>query len=344
MRAFAIVAILALLGGGAQILLSGCQSGWIIEQGWSQLALLCRREPIDDPELLARLGEEKARKLAWVEAVLEHARDELGLDPGDAYSTVIDTGGNPVTTTVLAAHPEALAFHLWCFPLVGCVPYKGFFDGDDARAEAFRLREKGYDVAVLPVEAYSSLGWFSDPIVSTLLDRPLPQLVNTLIHEIVHRTLFYPGKTTLNESLATFIAREGTLSFFARHPEAATDEEILAFRSGLVGDAADTVLLERTRRDLDALYRSERPSDELRRRKREIFRTAANARARIFGPAVPFPASNAFILSFADYHSLVPKLEELQERIGGTPRDLMSYLLQVRAETGGPPAELITTP
>jgi predicted aminopeptidase len=306
---------------------ASCQVTYVVEQAAGQFSILSRRVSLDDPGLSESLEPAEAAKLAWAPRILEFCRTELGLDPGSSYTAFVDTGDDPVTTVVLASHPTAFVPHRWCFPIAGCVPYKGFFDRRDAWAEMSRLRERGLDVAVLDVEAYSTLGWFDDPIVSGMLERSLPEFANTLIHEVVHATLYYPDATTINESLATWIARDGVERFLAQHPEAANAAEIAKYRALVVATDADAVLLERTRRDLEVLYRLAQPVGEKLRRKAEVLRSAGRARSLLFGPAFTLPASNAFLLAAADYQSLVPTFAALQARVGGTPRDLMTYLL-----------------
>ena len=316
----------------AATLLTSCELPYLARQGFGQLGIARGSEAIC-VETTRELSATARERLAWVPTIRRFARDELGLDPGDAYETLYDTSGNPITTIVLAAHPTALEPYRWCFPIVGCVPYKGFFDPIDAHREAFELRQDGWDVVVLSAAAYSTLGWFRDPVLSTMLETPLPNLVELLIHELAHRTVYYPGDTTANESLATHVAQSGTRRFFERFPDSAPPEEWRRYFRSVGLRKRDEALVERLRRDLRELYSTENEPDQIQKRKVEVFRTARRARAALHGRSVALPASNAYVLVGANYHALVPEFRALQSREGGHPGSLMAYLKERRKES-----------
>ncbi len=322
------------------MLLSACQAGYVMKQGLRQWRLSANQVDVESPELTDTLSPEKQEKLKWVPRILEFARSELDLSPGDTYQTFLDTRGEPVSHVVTAAHPEALISFQWCFPFVGCVTYKGYFDPEDAEEEADRLRKKGWDVEVVQVGAYSTLGWFDDPILSTMLDSELPDLVETVIHETVHRTLYVPDQTKFNESLATHVAREGTRIFMQRHARAIRPDSRARYFAACEQIDQDEILLHRLKLDLDALYRSTLSSEEKRKRKKEIFRTARKARGHLHGYRFTAPASNAYVLASETYNDLVPRLAALQTKVGGHPRALMAYLKKILEKKGSLPEEL----
>ena len=140
------------------LLLSGCGGPYLFQQGLGQLDISLNRVELDDTILLDSLDASQRGKLNWIPRIIEFAEDELGLEPGDSYTSYFDTEGGPVSYTVVASHPLALVPYQWCFPLVGCVPYKGFFNLEDARETALDLRGDGWDAEVFPVQAYSTLG------------------------------------------------------------------------------------------------------------------------------------------------------------------------------------------
>jgi predicted aminopeptidase len=280
--------------------------------------------PITSPQIAGKLTAEEGKKLHWVPHVLDFARRELGLDPGDSYQTFLDTGGKPVTYAVTASHPLALIPYQWSFPFVGAVPYKGYFDREDAVAEATRLRNKGFEATVIPVSAFSTLGWFQDPVTSTMIAGSLADLIDTLIHETTHRTLYFAGASTFNESLATHVARQGTRLFLASRDDL---RPLLAdYEAGREAAREREDLLLRLHDDLDALYRSNLTTAEKLARKAEVFRTASAAAGRLHPGAPPLPASNASLLSIARYHEHEPLLRKLEEARGGRVADLVSYL------------------
>lgn len=307
-------------------LLAGCQAGYVLSQGAGQLSRGARQVPLDSAALRETLPHESLSKLRWVPEILRYCREELGLDPGDSYETYLDTGGEPVSWVVMAAHGLALVPHAWRFPFVGVVPYKGFFDRDDALAEEADLRARGLDTIVLPVAAFSTLGWFRDPVISTMLDGSVADLVDILIHEATHRTVYFDGHGSFNESLASHVAREGTVRFlFGR-------EELRDLLPGYIDAGRRSrereELIVRLKNDLETLYRSLLSNDAKVRRKEELFATAARGHARLFPRSRPdaIPASNAYVLSVGLYHEHEPLMAALQATLGGEPRSVVEFL------------------
>jgi predicted aminopeptidase len=285
---------------------------------------------LDSPQLAETTTPENMEKLRWVPKILEFCREQLGLDPGDSYQTYLDTGPEPVSFAVMASHPLALIPYQWHFPFVGSVPYKGYFQEEDARTEAARLEELGFNSMVAPVGAFSTLGWFQDPVLSTMLDGNIADLIDVIIHETTHRTLYFAGASSFNESLATHIAREGTVRLLS------SDEKLLrelpAYLEKKKAQLQREILLLRLQKDLGALYRSPASDAEKTALKSEIFETTSAAYRHLVGSErAAFPASNAFVLSVARYHQYEPLLMRLQDTLGGNPADLMAYLKELPA-------------
>lgn len=313
--------------------------GYVLSQGWRQMSLGRDHVPLDSESLETTLTGDEREKLVWIPRVLEYCREELGLDPGDSYTTFLDTGGRPISYVLTAAHPLALVPYRWRFPFVGAVSYKGYFDLEDARGAASRLAEKGFDTAVHPVGAYSTLGWFRDPVLSTMLQNRLPELIDLIIHETTHRTIYFDDETSFNESLATYIAEEGTRRFLVDHDE--LRPLLKDYRSRRRQAEQVEKLLIRLHRDLDALYRSDLPEE----RKLSLKRTLFDAASRAFGlvrddPGSSLLASNTTVLSFARYHEFIPLLRKLGAKFGGHPRELTAYLLEFE-RSGKPISELM---
>jgi predicted aminopeptidase len=311
----------------ALVLLAGCQAGYVLKQAAHQISLPPRQIELDDPRLAEKLSPETIEKLRWVPRVLDFCRDELALDPGDAYQSYLDTEGKPVAHAVTASHPLALLPYLWHFPFVGTVPYKGFFDEEDARAESRRLAAMGYDTAVQAVGGFSTLGWFRDPVLSTMLEGSISDLADVIIHEATHRTLYFSGQAVLSESLATHMAREGTVRFL--HAWQELEGQLPAYLAARKSARHNEDLLARLRDDLDALYRTRIGDEEKKARKAEIFATASGAFERR-SPDAGIPPSNAVVLSVTRYHDLESLLGKLQLFRGGQPCHLMAYLKELR--------------
>lgn len=202
------------------LLLSGCASGdlrWLAEQGIGQAEVLLAAQPIapllEDPAT----PDAVRRRLSLVVAARRFAR-ELGLDVGFQYRSVVFLDAPAVVYVTSAAPRTSLDPYTWKYPLLGELPYRGSFDLDDAEALARELERQGYDVDVRPVTTYSLLGIAPDPVLSTMLFAGDElDVVETVIHELAHATLFVPGQGAFNEGLATFIGKEGRRRFVKKH-------------------------------------------------------------------------------------------------------------------------------
>jgi predicted aminopeptidase len=196
------------------IFLSACQMTYLIKSAYSQANLLRRRVPVEEALKSNALTDEQKRKLLLAQEARTFAEQHLHLAETKNYNTFVQLDGPYVTYVVSAAPKDELTHHLWRYPLVGEMPYKGFFDKADATEEANDLKGEGFDTYIRGVSAYSTLGWFRDPILSSMLDYKDYELVNTIIHETVHATVFVKSEADFNERLATFIGNKGTEAFY----------------------------------------------------------------------------------------------------------------------------------
>lgn len=191
-----------------------CSPGYVIRAGIEEAKILSRRQPIAEVIAAPDTPERTREKLALVRNVRTYAAQTLELDVGDSYTTFSRVDSDTLLMVVTASRKVAFDPYLWWFPIVGHVPYKGFFDPDDAFELADELAAEGYDTHVRPSGAFSTLGWFNDPMLSTLLDRNDVSLAGTVIHEVTHNTIFLPGQVAFNESMATFVGDVGAAEYF----------------------------------------------------------------------------------------------------------------------------------
>ncbi len=213
----ALLAFFVLLVCGAPL---GCDYAHLAA---GQLKILWRRQPIERATRDPGLSPGERTLLGLVESVRAFAA-ERGLRVGDQYTSFVAWPGDRIVTTLVRTRPGSLDAVGWWYPFLGRLPYRGYFEADRAEREARRLREEsGYDVCVSPVTAYSTLGWLDDPVTSPMLGRGAANLVETLLHELVHATVFIDGDADFNEGVALFIGQEAAIRFFAR--EAPGDEE-----------------------------------------------------------------------------------------------------------------------
>lgn len=207
---FFLVAIFLLI-----LSLSGCSLGYVARAGWEESKILWRRKPITELITKSETPEDLKRKF---ELVLE-ARDyaaELGLEPKGSFSSFSQVDDSAVTWVVTAAPQFKLEPKTWWFPIVGSIPYKGYFNANDAKRYAEELKKEGFDVHVRGSTAFSTLGWFDDPLLSTTAKLDDVQLVETVLHELLHNTVWIPGDVAFNETLANVVGSYGALKFFAK--------------------------------------------------------------------------------------------------------------------------------
>ena len=258
------------LGALALLMLGGCASleyyaGLI--QG--QAELLNRARPI--PEVLADDTVRPAVRTALAE--LTEARrfaiDTLLLPDTGSYRDYADLGRPYAVWNVIAAGRFSVEPRRWCFPVTGCIPYRGYFAAERAQAEAQSLADQGFDVYVAGARAFSTLGWFDDPILNTMLYRDPALRVEILFHEMAHQKLYVPGDGSFNEAFATFVAQTGTERWLRE--QGASAERIGAYRRRVVQRREFNALLRRTRERLAALYARDLPESAMAAGKRRLF-------------------------------------------------------------------------
>jgi len=218
-----------------------------------QLKLLHQRQSIED--LLQDNDTEPRLKdqLQQVQQIRAFALSHLHLPENDSYSTYAETGRDAVVWNVVAAPADSLVPQTWCYPVAGCVPYRGYFKQKKADKFAARLISQGLDVAVSPATAYSTLGWFDDPLLDTMLRYADYRLAGVIFHELAHQKLYLKGDATFNESFASAVERAGIEAWIDNHGDEAQRDRWLDSRKRQ-GDFNE--LLSRTRQKLQHLYES----------------------------------------------------------------------------------------
>ncbi|HJR65260.1 MAG TPA: aminopeptidase [Gemmatimonadaceae bacterium] len=250
---------------------TGC---YLSRAGWEEARILAGRKEIS--RLVEDPGTDRATrlKLELVLAARAFARDSIGLDVGESFTTYSRLRRDTLVLVLSAAYRDRLEPHTWWFPIVGRVPYKGFFDFGAAQRAARDLQADGLDTYLRPSAAFSTLGWFNDPLLSTTLRYDSLDLANTVIHEVTHNTFYAPGQAVFNESFATFVGAHGGEWFFR-----AQGDSVRARIAAL--DWEDDKALGRfwtaLWRQLDSAYRAHPESREARLAARDTI----YARARV---------------------------------------------------------------
>ena len=241
---------LAAVAGAAVAYLTLTPTGrYIVRAGWEEAKILARRQAI--VELVADSATPAAirSKLQLVLAARAFAEDSLGLRAGESFTAYSQLDRDTLVLVLSGAYRDRLERYTWWFPIVGRVPYKGFFDFEAARRATRQLEERGFDSYLRPASAFSTLGWFNDPLLSTTLKQDSLELANTVIHEITHSTFYAPGEAVFNESFANFVGARGAAEFYRRRgqPQAAelvdarwADQKLLAVFWGGLHRALDS--------------------------------------------------------------------------------------------------------
>lgn len=328
----------AMLLAACMLPLSGC---YLLQAAAGQMALASKRQPI--PVVLADPGtpESLRARLEYVAAARDFASRELGLPDNGSYRSYADLGRPYVVWNVFATEEFSVEPLRWCFPIVGCVVYRGYFDEADAHAYARGLRRGGRDVAVLGVPAYSTLGHFQDPVLNTMLGWSDAQLAGTLFHELAHQVLYLPGESQFNESFATVVEEAGLERWLALR---GSERELAGWHEQRERAAQFVELLLQTRERLRALYASGLSVAQMRDRKQYEFGKLKLAYERLRARWGGFAGydrwfdrtlNNAHLVSAATYYGCVPGLQRVLASVDG---DLPRYYQAVR-ELAKLPAE-----
>ena len=252
---------------------------YYVQAARGQYDVLRRSEPIDEVLAAKSTPGELARRLELVQEARQFAVDELLLPDNDSYRSYADLERDYVVWNVFAAPEFSLEPKTWCFPVAGCVAYRGYFDEQNARRQAAQLQDDGYDVAVGGVPAYSTLGRFNDPVLNTMMRWEDTDLVATIFHELAHQVLYVKDDTAFNESFATAVADIGLERWLLSKGESgqlAAYRERRQLREQLVG------LIRAAKSDLETLYASALEEAEMRRqREQRLSRLAAELKARL---------------------------------------------------------------
>ena len=257
----------------------------------------------------------------YVDLEPDNAGPERNNDAGPERNN--DGRGRNITVwTVVAADEFSIDPRTWCFPFAGCVSYRGYFNESAARRYAARLEADGLDVLIGGASAFSTLGYFADPVVSTMIAGPEYQLVETLVHELAHQKFYLRGDSDLNEAFATAVAEYGTLRWLMQSGHA---DGMGAYREQVLSRKQFAELIGRQRERLRAIYAGPDSADAMRRAKESAFETlrAEYAALRQSGDGVgnydawfSRPLNNAHIASVATYEYWVPGLRWLLEMNG----------------------------
>lgn len=304
------------------LLLNGCSSlSYYSQLASGQLQLLRAREPvaevIADPSRDAKLR----THLAQSQKARAFASEQLHLPDNQSYRLYADIGRPFVVWNVFATQEFSLTPQNHCFPIAGCVAYRGYYSQSAARGEAAIQRLQGMDVSIGGVEAYSTLGWFNDPILNSMLGWGDERLATLIFHELAHQRVYVKDDTEFNESFATFVEQQGTRQWRAFRGLPADTDAKLKQRDQFIALVLDT------RSRLEKLYAQPLPFEQMRERKAAEFerfrrdyrlmRDSQWAGDKRYDAWVNAPLNNARLLPFGLYDQWVPAFAALFKQVGG---------------------------
>jgi predicted aminopeptidase len=256
---YLILVSLLLACSGPAYYLQAISGQWKLMRARQDIQLL-----LDDPATSPEL----ASDLRLAGQIKAFAQNSLDLPGNGSYSSYVDVGGDALVWNVIATEEFSLQAKKWCFPVAGCVPYRGFFKQQKAQDSATRLRKKGMDVFVSPAAAYSSLGWFSDPLLSTMFSGSNTRLAAYLFHELAHQRVYTREDGMFNEAYASFVEGIGVKAWL----ESTHREDELHRWQQLQNVSQDfSDLIGRVQDELTSLYQTNKPETEKRQQKAEIF-------------------------------------------------------------------------
>jgi predicted aminopeptidase len=296
----------------AWLALSGCQTLGYYGQALSgEWRVLHNRVDVDELRDDPHVDETLKRQLAIVESVLTFASDRLALPAKGRYRTFANVGRGPIVWNVFAAGEFSVDPVEWCYPIVGCAAYRGYFHRDAAVRESIRRQRSGSDVRVTGVAAYSTLGWLHDPLLSSFIDWPAADLSGLLIHELAHVEVFVNGDTEFNESYASFVEREGVREWISA---TGTQQDLAEWQDEVARDDRFARFMLSWRAALARLYVQPYPEFARRILKAEMLESVERcyqSERAILGKRRDMAAdlNNADFVAWAEYEGWVPAFD-----------------------------------
>jgi predicted aminopeptidase len=308
------------------LLISGCNSlSYYAQAVHGEYQILAHRQSIDKLIANPKTPLKLKQQLELVQQLRAFAKTELRLPVGDSYAKYVDVHRKYVVWDVQAAPEFSLQPKTWRYPFVGRLAYRGYFSEKSARECGDQLAKKGFDVYVDGVEAYSTLGWFKDPLLNTFIDESETELADVLFHELAHKRLFAPGDTDFNEAFATAVGEEGVHRWLSSKCETSLLE---MYDQALVRQDQFVHLIMATRERLNNLYQKAATvaPDEIRRQKQDVFDDLRRQYGDLkmswggysgYDDWFAHDLNNAKLNTVANYYDYVPGFQRLLQSNGG---------------------------
>jgi len=336
------VIITAALLLGISAFCSGC---YTLKQGTTMLGYLGRAVPLEELNSADNASEDDRLFVQRVEDIRGFAMRELGLKKSKNYTRYVELDRDYLAAVVSASAKDSFTRHEWWFPVTGKVPYKGFFNVADARKERAKLEKKSLDVWIRGVDAFSTLGWFRDPLYSYMKKYSDRYLAELIIHELLHSTVFLKGKSQFNEELAEFVGVEGARLYMEKTRGSLAQDDAEAAKAQ-ADRATYLAFIRALIAELDELYKGSLSREEKLQRKEEIIEGAKarykesyeeNFTTNNYRGFSELPVNNAYLELYRLYHEEDHYFKDLYERSGN---DLVKFITAAKTLKGrGNPKE-----
>ncbi len=318
------------------VIASACSPIYVIRAGIAEAKILRARRPLPEVILDPATDERTRGKLTFAMEARKYAIEVLELDVGNSYTSFTQLDKDTLALVLSAAQKDRLASKTWWFPIVGSVPYKGYFSVSGALNDQAKLEADGFDTYLRPTAAFSTLGWFSDPLLSSLMRLDEVDLVETVLHELSHNHLFVKGQVRFNESFATFVGRAGAIEFFCTRDGGGPDTvKCLRAEARWRDNRRFETFIEELVEGLEAVYQDSALAYQTKLVERqavfdehlEIFETRVQPsfEASTFQNFLNTPLNNATLLARVRYYH---RLEDFQILLGnqGGLREAIRHL------------------
>jgi len=332
----------AMLLLGLSAFFSGC---YTLKQGTAMLGYLGRAVPLEELNDGDGASEDDRLFVQRVENIRRFAIEELGLKKSKNYTRYVELDRDYLAAVVSASARDSFKHYEWWFPVVGNVPYKGFFNVADARKERAKLEKKDLDVWIRGVDAFSTLGWFRDPLYSYMKKYSDRSLADLIIHELLHATVYLKGQSQFNEELAEFVGTEGSRLYMEKQGQTIDDSNAADAQADR---AAYSAFIRGLIAELDELYKSDLPREEKLQRKAEIIEAAKarfsasyeeNFKTDNYRGFSELPVNNAYLELFRLYHEEDRYYKDLYEKSGSDLAKFISAAKTLKGK-GNPKEEL----
>jgi predicted aminopeptidase len=310
---------------------------YLSKLGWHQSSISFHSVPVEEVLENERVDRQAREKILFIQEVKRYGEEKLGLERTRSYSKYFEVKG-PVLYIITASEKDRLQLYQWSFPITGKVTYKSFFTEGGVSKEKRSLEKEGYDTFVQQAGAYSTLGWLRDPIFSSMLQWDEATLANLILHEMTHATIYFKGRTDLNEQIATFVGNQGAIDFLCKKYGKGSKEVVEAIHCQ-EDDLLFSQWIDHACRQLSNFYAKETSKDEKLKRREELFRRLKeDFRGRMasfqtggYKNFEKVEINNAVLLAYHRYFHRVENFQVLYEQLGRDTRKVVEYFKTIQA-------------